>query len=1189
MTTYSIASVRITTMDLVQLYHLTLRPPTHSTLVAVGRFQDRTTQDIVVALGLYLHVYRAHEETGKLKHQLEQNVFAHVQAVAAYTPAGLDTELLLIAADLGTLTAAQLVGGRFRAVALGVVGKPGMSRLSPGPFLGCGPGAVLVGALQKTKLVFKAEADPETRQFDWAAPLESTHPTLVLALVGMAGENTWAALETKDGGAVQLVYYQLDLGLNHVARKPSFTVANTASSLVLLPQGGLLVCCAGYAIYTSADAKLLVPFPVRKGTTPDNSVVVASVVHRFKKNAFVLLQTALGDLLKVSVAPGVSAVSVAYYDTVPISSALCVLKAGFLFANSVSKSKYLYQIELLGDKLKELCGSEPWNDDWGLLPPLLVLATQLYTAQGLRHLALVDIVDTLAPLMGLHLLQAGHDTQIATLASHAYIKTLTHGVPVLELVSLPLPMRPTGIHTTKKRSTDTNDQYLVLSSVLSSTTLVLSIGEVVEEVADSGLVLDQHTILIQQMGRGGLVQVHANGVRITRRTPQNPADEADAETPETVSLSDWFPPAGITILQAGANHEQLMVALSNNELCYFELDTDDQLIEYQRRHEAPAAVTAVCVAAVLEKKSRFAVFATADETVTVLSLQPHNCLAVASLQALSATCRLLVSTDAGPESAHVHMGMDNGVYVRVCLDKSTGKLLDTRLKYLGTKPVQLQSVRVPGSVTLGILAISSRPWLGYATSGQQFTLAPLLGTALTSGASFYSEDIGSDSLVAFEGSTLSILTLGEDLSNEFVCSETKLRYTPKKMLWDGHTCFVVQSDPHTQSPYKLDDESASVDVEYYDAFGYTPKQNAWASCLQAVDHPEGTVTASMEFPDTDCPTAICSANFNGKKYIVVAVTNNAVVLPPLNSGLTLYLIQYKDNKFELVHTTKVDAEVTAMVCFSHRLVVGVAGQLRIYELGKKQFLRKTSSSVSYFRRITQIQHIGGDVLLVADAQSALLYLQYDTADSKFYPFATDIVARPVTAFKSLDERTVIGGDKFGNVFVSRIPPHMAEQVENNVLLRFQEDYLGGPASRLSRVCDFYVQDIPTSFEKGSFVMGGTESIVYTGIMGTIGLFLPMSTVQEAKFVASLETHMRKHLAADFDELSPEARAVNVVGRDHLKYRSYYNAVKNVIDGDFVEQFHHLSVAAKVKIAGKLNRTPQEVERKLYDLRNRAAI
>ena len=63
-----------------------------------------------------------------------------------------------------------------------------------------------------------------------------------------------------------------------------------------------------------------------------------------------------------------------------------------------------------------------------------------------------------------------------------------------------------------------------------------------------------------------------------------------------IKTTDWFPPAGITITHATTNNQQVLIALSNLSVVYFEIDaTDDQLIEYQDRLEIATTITAMAI------------------------------------------------------------------------------------------------------------------------------------------------------------------------------------------------------------------------------------------------------------------------------------------------------------------------------------------------------------------------------------------------------------------------------------------------------------------------------------------------------------------------------------------------------------------------------------------------------------------
>lgn len=54
--------------------------------------------------------------------------------------------------------------------------------------------------------------------------------------------------------------------------------------------------------------------------------------------------------------------------------------------------------------------------------------------------------------------------------------------------------------------------------------------------------------------------------------------------------------------------------------------------------------------------------------------------------------------------------------------------------------------------------------------------------------------------------------------------------------------------------------------------------------------------------------------------------------------------------------------------------------------------------------------------------------RYKKGDNSFYAFADDMVPRHVTAALHLDYDTVAGADRFGNVFVLRLPQEVSAQV-----------------------------------------------------------------------------------------------------------------------------------------------------------------
>jgi splicing factor 3B subunit 3 len=145
---------------------------------------------------------------------------------------------------------------------------------------------------------------------------------------------------------------------------------------------------------------------------------------------------------------------------------------------------------------------------------------------------------------------------------------------------------------------DAFDSYIILSFV--NGTLVLSIGETIEEVQDTGFLSSAPTLAVQQIGADALLQVHPHGIRHVL---------ADRR------VNEWRVPQGKTIVSATTNKRQVVVALSSAELVYFELDLDGQLNEYQDRKAMGSTVLALSIGEVPEGRQRTPYLVSSNNTL----------------------------------------------------------------------------------------------------------------------------------------------------------------------------------------------------------------------------------------------------------------------------------------------------------------------------------------------------------------------------------------------------------------------------------------------------------------------------------------------------------------------------------------------------------------------------------------------
>ena len=215
---------------------------------------------------------------------------------------------------------------------------------------------------------------------------------------------------------------------------------------------------------------------------------------------------------------------------------------------------------------------------------------------------------------------------------------------------------------------------------------------------------------------------------------------------------------------------------------------------------------------------------------------------------------------------------------------------------------------------------------------------------------------------------------------------------------------------------------------------------------------------------------------------------------------------------------------------------------------------------------------------MGDVQESFHYVRYKREDGSMYIVADDVQPRHVTAACPLDYDTIAGGDRFGNVFVSRLAQDVSDEIEDDPTggkTTGGQGALNGASHKINQVTQFHVGETICALTKGTLQAGGLESMIYATLMGTLGALMPFGNREDVDFCTHLEMHMRQ-------ELPP------LLGRDHMAFRSSYFPVKDVIDGDLCEMFTVLPHEAQKRVAEDMDRTVSEVLKKLEDLRAKVA-
>eukprot|EP00746_Dinoflagellata_sp_MGD_P091760 gnl/MRDRNA2_/MRDRNA2_36348_c0_seq1.p1 gnl/MRDRNA2_/MRDRNA2_36348_c0~~gnl/MRDRNA2_/MRDRNA2_36348_c0_seq1.p1 ORF type:complete len:1184 (-),score=253.37 gnl/MRDRNA2_/MRDRNA2_36348_c0_seq1:15-3260(-) len=1079
----------------------------------------------------------------------------------------------------------------------------------------------MIAAIEKQKFVYILNRDSGAR-LTISSPLEAHKPcTLVYSVVGMdvGFENPlFATIELsyeevdKDPNAEppqkMLTLYEMDLGLNHVIRKYADGVDHSAHSLIAVPGGvdgpsGVLVCCENCLVYKKqGHPDVVCAIPRRLEMAQEKGLlIVAHATHKLKDFFFFLIQSEYGDLYKVTLTHDedlVSELQVKYFDTIPLGNALCVLKTGFLFAASEFGNHALYQFQGIGtDEEDPMCTSSH---------PHGAQALVAFKPRALKNLMLYDEMPSLSPVIDMKVLDATGEgkPQLYTLCGRgprSSLRVLRHGLAVTEMAVSELPGKPSAVWTVKAAVDAEYDRYIIVSFV--DVTLVLSIGDTVEEVLDSGFLATAPSLLIQIMADDSYVQVHPTGIRhlLPRRT------------------NEWKVPGQKRIVTAAANERQVVIALSGGEILYFEIDESHTLNEVAKR-DMNYEVLCIAVQPVPEQRQRASFMAVGgvDNTIRILSLERERPLKQLSAQALQApaesVCLIEMKNIGQAEDVHslyLNIGLSSGILIRSVVDFVTGTLSDQRSRFLGARSVRLHKVTIQNMP--GMLALSTKPWLSYNFQGK-YHCTPLSYEQLEYASSFSSEQCP-EGFVAIAGNTLRIITC-ERLGELFNQTVMNLSYTPRRfvplppavmpsgggihnendpimlaVLEADHNAYNEETKREIRAALKkirltrtLDDDDVKQEDEEEEDLPesqvgtFKAGEGKWGSCVRIVNPVQLSTVFKLDL-DIDeaalCLTVCYFSQLANQPCLVVGTVYNMTLYPRHAPKATIKTYMYDERyHLQLIHSTPLDDVPLCLFPFEGRVLASVGKCLRIYELGKRKLLRKCE-----YKNIPEgimWMHVKGDRIYAADLRESFHILKYRRSDNQLFVMADDVAPRWMTCATVVDTQTLLGADKFDNVFVARIPAFATDDEGGDLTgLRLKADtaYLTGASPKLDHFVQFHVGDSVTALERTTLVQGGGDLICYSTLLGAIGALFPFSTREEVDFFHHLEMYLR-------------AEKQPLCGREHLMYRSYHFPVQNCIDGDMCEMFSALAQDKQRLIASELDRTPAEIIKKLEDMRNR---
>lgn len=297
------------------------------------------------------------------------------------------------------------------------------------------------------------------------------------------------------------------------------------------------------------------------------------------------------------------------------------------------------------------------------------LDQMLFDPRPLKNLVQLDELDNMSPVLGMEIADLAGDgsgangPQIFTLCGagpRSTIRVLRHGLPVNEVAASDMPGRPSAIWTCKLSQQDAHHHYIIIS--FSNATLVLAVGETVEEASATGFLNTVPTLDVCLLDDDAIVQVHASGIR---------------HITQDLRVSEWAVPGNKQIVSSAVNNRQVLACLAGGEVYYFELDpTIHGLVERSRTDlQIPIACCGLGPVPEGEVRSPFIAIGGHDSMLRVYKISPDGGLVLVSMQSLAAVPSAILFRrvkvflgDRTTTRLACFVGLQNGILIRTTVD-----------------------------------------------------------------------------------------------------------------------------------------------------------------------------------------------------------------------------------------------------------------------------------------------------------------------------------------------------------------------------------------------------------------------------------------------------------------------------------------------------------------------------------------
>ena len=1130
----------------------------------------------------------------------------------------------------------------YRVVVQETIYRSGCRRISPGAFLAKDPKgrALFLAAVEKNKLIYLTSKSGVNNGISLSSPLEANIPnTITYDLVGLDNgynnplfvaieadfgdvENKESALYTGIVGKF-LAIYELDLGLNQVIRKKLIPIDQDARMLLSIPQTDSSV--AGFAVaydskmtFYSLMGELLdsADLPVRLDNYKRKrfSQMICQTMFRLKSQFYFLVGNELGDMFRLGLTTE-NKLQIDYLFSDKISTCLAITKTGFLFkGNENCDHNILAVIDL--ENTKDNCRVGEYyvpvplgspenqqmdfeNDDLGENNCQTIkikdsfdglrLGQTLPSLSGLVETKFADLTgDGIGQLYGI---QGGvNGSRLVSLKFSLEVQKLTESTPQIKPKNL-LPVRalnsttPNGLPQTK---------YLLLT--IEGKTCLLGVGEKITEVTEPvGFATEEETIHLFELRN----DIRQNNVWVQITTKEIRVVFSADKFSQTQMISGKR-------IRLATHYEDKVLTINNaNQIEFFRFNNVTSEMDSESRADLDQEVLCLCVFGGNSRTgSIMAALGFVDNTIKIYSLDVKSCLTRLSLLALQSPTTSMEFVE-----GHLLIGLASGKFNRVFVDPMTGALGEIRTRQLGNKPIRIFK-DIPLNLDEILDSKVKENGKGTFVCGEQTFFAfqqeeffELVNVNLNEPNRIRSlcpieNQIGERCFMYItENGSMKIVQVLNQKKGVFRDKEILLEQTGRKMLINKEnlSLVVVQSQNRVHEKNKLTrkliklksffEKNLSLNIDLtakqVSLLSFCPRSTQWMSTLTIINPFNFSKSSTFTLPGNNkhilAAQIVQFKENEGQQMLLVSVCEDHDILKNTFSSSYIVAYSFEDNNKRLsqVHLTKLDELCTEMLGFKGKLLAGVGGHLRLYELGKKQLLKKCEYKKK-FHFINGLKTINRRIWL-SDGLDSIHLLRLDDDQGQFSEIADDLLPRYTTCFEVLDYNTVAAADKFGNIFVLRLVQGGEEEQGKDFAaynLRWEGGYLNGAPSKFEQLCSFYDVNAVASIHKVLNARNKFEFLMASNVEGKIMALVPFETKSEVDFFRHFELLMR------MEEVGP----IFPTGRNHLLYRGYYSAVKDVTDGDLCERFLKIDKDKKKTIGENLERTQTEIIKKIEDVR-----